>query len=178
MGEPSDQTPAGEGSTLDYATRFGAHPQMQVHPPLIPVLLLLTVQLRNAGLAFVDFLRYTGAGACVCWATLGKLAAAKIRPKGAFVLLLAGIAAYAIAIVLAQKLYDEQQVRYHNLQLSDRGPVFQLPSEAERQVFTYAMIRDSSLASAGLAAVSCAYAGVRIVSRKRLVTDRQETGGS
>jgi hypothetical protein len=160
---------------------------MQVHPPLIPVLLLLTalggiwsiiLGVMSLGDVWIFGLLLIGAGACVCWATLGKLAAAKIRPKGAFVLLLAGIAAYAIAIVLAQKLYDEQQVRYHNLQLSDRGPVFQLPSEAERQVFTYAMIRDSSLASAGLAAVSCAYAGVRIVSRKRLVTDRQETGGS
>jgi hypothetical protein len=62
--------------------------------------------------------------------------------------------------------YAAEQAKHPNFQLSDQGKLIRLPSEIESEIFTYAMIRDSALVSAGLGGICCVYSVMRM--RKRM----------
>jgi hypothetical protein len=120
----------------------------------------------SLGDAWVFGLLLIAAGTCLCWATIGKLAAASTRLKAALVLLLSGMALYFPVAVMAHLLYVRERA-LHAAELQARQSDFQhMPTEAEHEVFTYAMFRDNAVAALALGTACSIYAAARLVVRR------------
>jgi hypothetical protein len=170
-----DRRPEMERATLGYARYVGEYPTPRRHRRLVVLLLLATALAGiwsiilgtvTLGDAWVFGLLLIAGGTCLCWATIGKLAAASTQLKAAIVLLLAGMAMYFPVAVMAHLLYVRQRT-LHAAELQARQSDFRhMPTEAEHEVFTYAMFRDNALAAMALGTACSAYAAARLVVRR------------
>ena len=162
-------------ATLDYARYAGEYPQPRFHSRLV-VLLVLAAALVGVwsiivgalclGDAWGFGLPLIAAGACLGWATIGKLSAASCRPKAALFLILPSITMYLLVAIAAQQRYVRQKSLYAAELQARQSDFRHLPTEAESRVFTYAMLRDNALAGMALGGICAVYAATRLIARK------------
>jgi hypothetical protein len=175
MIENIDDKPKADSHPLGYATHVGEYPQLQTHPRFVVLLIALTalggvwsiiLGAMSLGDAWKFGLLLIGAGLCLCAATLGKLSAKSLRLRAAILLLTLGIAIYVPVIVIADRLFKIQNGRYASDLAAQQSDSRHLPTEAESEVFMYAMVRDCAAISSLLGLGCGVYAGIRLVARR------------
>ena len=174
-GDCDKDEPVIDTLTLGYATHIGQYRQSQSHPQLMVLLIGVTtlagawsiiLGVTSLGDAWGFGLLLIGAGVSLCSATLGKLSAAKLQLKPAILLLILSIAIEIPIVIIAHRLYEVQHASYARDLAARQSDFEHLPTEAEHQVFTYAMVRDSALISISLAIACMVYATIRLAARR------------
>ena len=170
--------------TLEYAAPEIRQDAKAVHPPVIFLFIVLTalagVWSTVLGLTCVGDLWEVGllliaSGVCLCWGAVGKLSASNLRPGAAIALLLPGVAISVLAAAISHSAFERQQRAYARALQVDRSEFRHLPTETERQVFTFVMLRDDAIASAGLGAICIGYAAWRGRRRRHAAAPSRST---
>jgi hypothetical protein len=161
---------------LDYATHVGAYPIPQP-PPRVAVLLvglaaltaLWSILLGVASLGDLTIFGWAliGAGVFLFWGTFGKLSAKRTRPKAALLVLSVSLTIYLPVIVMANEIYTRNKAHFERELEMTRSNYTAPATDAEQQVYTFSLIRDTAAVASLLGATSCIYASTRLMVRRK-----------
>jgi hypothetical protein len=158
---------------LDYATRVGEYPDPKAHSGLA-IFLIGTSALAGIWLVILavcyalDLKIYATllfiAGGGTCWATLHYLPAGNPRWRPALLLLTVALASETVVAVLADRDYRIQYA-LHGTALPNRPALRQLATTAEKEVFSFEMIRNGTFISELGGVMLWIYVGVRVARK-------------
>jgi multisubunit Na+/H+ antiporter MnhB subunit len=167
----SDEKP----QQLGYATRIGEYPDPRSHKGwvvwLIGLNALAGIWLLILGLFYSIDLRLYGivmiaSGAVLCWVSLGKLPYPQPRFGAALLLLSFAFAGTCSLVVLSQNDLTPREARYGKF-LTPPSNIRARPTMAEREVFTFEMIRNANAASAAVCGMLWMYSFARVLRNNR-----------